>query len=188
MRRALALTGLALAAAAALAGAAQAKDMSVGLAESAPTALAEGEAWNASLLVHGEPEMLREATPSIRITNTVTGESQDVAAARTNAKAADGQMIYAATVDFPSAGVWRYSLIDGVTDREYEGGTIQVGAPAAAATAAPSGPVQATPASGGDGGGGGSPLWPIVAAVGALLALAGLGVYATVRRRPHPIA
>src|ERR1044072_2809876 len=121
MRRALALIGLTLAAAAVFAAAAQAKDMSVGLGQAAPTALAEGEDWNASLLVHGEPAMLREATPAIRITNTVSGASEDVAAARTKAKAADGQMIYAATVSFPSAGVWRYSLVDGVTDREYEG-------------------------------------------------------------------
>lgn len=184
MRRALALTGLTFAAAAILAGAAQAKDMSVALAESAPAALAEGDDWNASLLVHGEPEMLREATPSVRITNTVSGESQDVAAARTKAKAADGQMVYAASVSFPSAGVWRYSLIDGVTDREYEGGTIQVGTPAAAASAAPSGPAPATPAS--TGGGGGSPFWPLLVAGALLLVLAGVGAYAVTRHRHGP--
>jgi hypothetical protein len=184
MRRALALTGLTFVAALALAAAAQAKDMSVALAESAPTALAEGEDWNASLLVHGEPDMLREATPSIRITNTVSGASEDVAGARTSAKAADGQMIYAATVSFPSAGVWRYSLIDGVTDREYEGGTIQVGTPAAAATSAPSGPAQAAVTPAGDDGG--SSFWPLLAGGVLLLVLAGLGAYVVTRHRHRP--
>jgi hypothetical protein len=189
MRRALALTGLTLAAAAALTGVAQAKDMSVALAESAPTALAEGEDWNATLLVHGEPDMLREATPSIRITNTVSGASEDVDAARTKSKAADGQMIYAASVSFPSAGVWRYSLIDGVTDREYEGGTIQVGTAAAAASSAPSTPAPAAPATASDDGGG-SPFWPLVVGGALLLVLAGLGAYAVTRHRhgPQPTA
>jgi len=184
MRRALALTGLTLAAAV-FAAAAQAKDMSVGLAESAPAALAEGEDWNATLLVHGEPDMLREATPSIRITNTVSSDSQDVAATKTSAKAADGQMIYAADVSFPSAGVWRYSLIDGVTDREYEGGTIRVGATAAAASAAPSTPAPAAPATA-SGDGGGSPSWPLLAGGIALLVLAGLGAVAVTRHRHRP--
>jgi hypothetical protein len=188
MRRALALTGLTLAAAAVLAATAQAKDMSVALAESAPAALAEGEDWNASLLIHGEPQMLQEATPSIRITNTVSGATEDVAATRTSAKAADGQMIYAATVSFPSAGVWRYALIDGVTDREYEGGTIQVGTPAAAASAAPSAPAPAAPATTDNGGG--SPIWPLLAGGALLLALAGLGAFAVTRHRhgPQPTA
>jgi len=188
MRRALTLIGLTLAAAGVFAAVAQAKDMSVGLAESAPTALASGEDWNAQLLVHGEPAMLREATPSIRITNTVSGASEDVAAEKTAKKAADGQMIYAAAVAFPSDGVWRYSLIDGVTDREYEGGTIQVGTPAAAASAAPSTPAPAVPATTDDGGG--SPVWPLLAGGALLLVLAGLGAFAVPRHRhgPQPTA
>jgi hypothetical protein len=187
MRRALTLIGLTFAAAGVFAAAAQAKDMSVGLAESAPTALASGEDWNAQLLVHGEPDMLREATPAIRITNPVTGASENVAAAKTAKKAADGQMIYAATVSFSSDGEWTYSLIDGVTDREYEGGTIQVGTPAAAASAAPSTPAPAAPATEN---GRGSPFWSLVAGGVLVLLLAGLGAFAATRHghKPQPTA
>ena len=52
MRRTLALTTFMLLAAAALAGAALAKDMSVALASGAPD-VGVGEPWNAQLLVHG---------------------------------------------------------------------------------------------------------------------------------------
>jgi hypothetical protein len=84
--------------------------------------------------------------------------------------------------------VWRYALIDGVTDREYEGGTIQVGTPAAAASAAPSTPAPAAPAT--TDSGGGSPVWPLLAGGALLLVLAGLGAFAVTRHRhgPQPTA
>lgn len=179
MRRTLALTALMLVAASVLAATALAKDMSVALASGAPD-VGPGEPWNAQLLVHGEPGMLAEATPAITIRSD-SGETQTFAAERLKGRAADGQLRYEARVVFPTEGTWHYTVVDGVTDREYEGGTVRVGTPAVAPT--PATP-RAQPVAVADDGGG-FPAWPL--AVGAIVALvlAGAGAFA-LRRRGGP--
>jgi hypothetical protein len=179
MRRTLVLTALMLVAACVMATAALAKEMSVSLAAGAPD-VGPGEPWNAQLLVHGEPAMLAEATPSITIRSEDSGETQTFAAKPLPGRATDGQLRYRATVVFPTEGVWRYTLVDGFTDREYEGGTVQVGTPQAVPTSSPSRPqpVAATDT-------GGFPAWPLAAGALVALALAGVGVLA-LRRRGGP--
>jgi hypothetical protein len=178
MRRTLVLTAFLLVAAAALASAAAAKDMSVALASAAP-GLDAGEPWQAELLVHGVPEMLAEATPSFTIRNTDSGETQTFAAKRLPGRTADGQLRYGAAVVFPSEGLWRYTVGDGITDREYEGGTVQVGTPAAAPAPTTSRPQPVAAADDG-----GFPAWPLAVGAIAAFALAALGAFAVKRRGP----
>ena len=154
--------------AAALAPVAAAKDMSVGLASGPPT-LGPGEPWNAELLVHGEPEMLNEATLAITFTNNGTGETKTFNARPTGKRAADGQLIYRARVVIEEQGRWQWGLIDGVTDRLYEGGLVQVGQPVAESPAAPASEPSVAPVASDDSG---TPAWPFVLAGGVILLLA----------------
>jgi hypothetical protein len=176
MRRALVATAfLALA----FAATAAAKEMSVALASS-PPALGPGDTWNATLLVHGEPDILAEATPSVTIYGP-DGTIQTFAAKRLKKPAADGQLQYRAAVVFPTEGSWRYTLVDGVSDREYEGGTIQIGQPAGAPTSAPAKPTPvAAPADDG-----GIPAWPVASGVAAFVLLALAAAFALRRRSPR---
>jgi hypothetical protein len=180
MRRLLSATVLLLAAAALLASSAAAKEMSVSLGSGPPAdPPGPGGTWTADLLIHGEPDILSQATPGIAIRNMDSGETHTYAAKPTGKRAPDGQLLYRVGVEFPSEGLWRYTLIDGITDREYEGGTVQIGEPAAAA------PPQAKPVSPAAEGTS-LPLWPL-ALGGSLLVLAAVGAALAVRhRRPHP--
>ena len=182
MRRLLTATGLALVVAGALAGAAAAKEMSVGLAAGPPT-LDPGEPWNAQLLVHGEPDILKEATPSITIDNG-NGEQRTFAAKATGKRAPDGQLLYRVRVVFPSEGRWAYELSDGVTDRAYEGGHVMVGSPAEAAPSAPSRPEAATAPVDDDTS---LPAWPFILG-GVALVLAAAGLALARRHRVQPSA
>lgn len=179
MRRLLSATILVLLAAAALATAASAKEMSVSLGSGPPAdPPGPGGTWTADLLVHGEPDILSQATPGISIRNTDSGDTETYAGKPTGKKAPDGQLLYRVNVVFPSEGLWRYSLNDGVTDREYEGGTIQIGEPA---VAPPSQPEVVSPASEGAP----LPVWPF-ALGGSLLLLGAAGAAFAIRhRRPH---
>ena len=184
MRRLLIAIGLALLAATALAGVAAAKDMSVSLSAGTPPS-DPGQPWNVRLLVHGEPDMLAEATPGITIRNDASGESRAFTATRTGKRAPDGQLIYRARVVFPSGGTWTYSVIDGVTEREYEGGTLTIGQPAGEpASPSPDRPDPAGAAADGDSS---LPTWPFVAG-GVALALAAVALAVTRRHRPQPSA
>jgi hypothetical protein len=186
MRRLLTALLPALVAVTVLAGPAAAKEMSVSLAGGGPPPnIDPGEPWNARLLVHGEPDILAQATPGIRIRNDDTGEARTFDARRTSRRAADGQLIYRVRVVFPSEGGWSYTLIDGVTDRAYEGSFIQVGdAPAAEAAPEASRPSPAAAPASDDS----FPLWPVLAGIGAFL-LAGAAAIVVVRqRRPQPTA
>ena len=184
MRRALTLFGVTILAAGALAAVAAAKEMSVSLGSGGPTTMDPGDPWNADLLVHGEPEILAEATPGISIRGP-NGEERTFDARATGRRAADGQLIYRVTVTFPSDGRWSYQLLDGVTERAYEGGTVLVGDAASAPAddeAAPRAPSPA-PATAGDDS---FPLWPLL---GGLLAagIAAVVAVGLVRRgRPAP--
>jgi hypothetical protein len=144
MRRIGTVIALALVAAGVLALPAVAKEMSVSLA-AGPTVKVPGDPWNAQLLVHGEPDMLNEATPSITIDDGA-GNVKTFAAKATGEHSADGQLIYETRVVFPSEGRWTYTVSDGVTDRAYEGGSIQIGEPTTAPGAPASEPA-AAPAS-----------------------------------------
>jgi hypothetical protein len=178
MRRALAITAF-LALALALAGSAYAKEMSVALS-AGPPGLDPGDTWNAKLLVHGEPELLKMAVPSITIRNLGSGESRTFAAKQANGKAPDGQLVYRVNVVFPSEGSWRYTLVDGFSDREYEGGTITIGTPAGAPTSAPSRPEPVAAADDG-----GFPVWPVASGAAAFVLLAIAAALAVRRRSPR---
>ncbi len=159
MRRTTTTLVLALVAAGTLALPAAAKELSVSLA-AGPTVSEPGDPWSAQLLVHGEPEMLKQATPSVTIDNG-SGTVETFAAKPTSERAADGQLIYQTRVVFPSEGTWRYTISDGLSDRAYEGGSIRIGEPAAA-------PATATDAET-------APpfLWPLVIALAVVFAAAG---------------
>jgi len=185
MRRLLTATALTLVALAAVAGPAAAKEMSVSLSGGGPPSnMDPGEPWNVRLLVYGEPDMLAQATPGISIRNGDSGETKTFDARRTGKRAPDGQLIYRARVIFPSEGGWTYTLIDGVTDRAYEGGYVQVGdAPAEAAPEASRPTPAAAPADDGS-----FPVWPVLAGVGAFLLAAAAALVVVRQRRPQPTA
>jgi hypothetical protein len=180
MRSLLTATALALVAAAALTGSAAAKEMSVSLASGPPSGLGPGDPWKAELLVHGEPDMLAEATPGITIGNGSGGDRMFPAKA-TGKRAADGQLLYRARVVFPSEGRWTYALTDGVTDREYQGGTVQIGEPAAA-PATPTKTPASSPAAAVDERGSSGPPWAF-ALGGAALLVGAAAVALVVRHR-----
>jgi hypothetical protein len=164
MRRTTTTFVLALVAAGTLALPAAAKELSVSLA-AGPTVSEPGDPWSAQLLVHGEPEMLKQATPSVTIDNG-SGTVETFVAKPTGKRAADGQLIYQTRVVFPSEGTWRYTISDGLSDRAYEGGSIRIGEPAAAPA----------PATGTDGEPAPPLLWPLVIALAVVLAAAGAGL------------
>lgn len=192
MRRASTLFGVAILAGA-LATAAAAKEMSVSLSGGAPVKMDPGEPWNASLLVHGEPDILGEATPGISIRSS-GGEERTFPARATGRRAPDGQLIYRVTVVFPSEGRWTYQLLDGVSERAYEGGLVTVGEPAASAapqapaspapSAAPQAPASPAPAAA-TAGDDSFPLWPLA---GGLLAAAAAALAAVVLVRRGRLA
>ena len=128
--------------------------------------------------------MLAEATPSITISNTDSGETQTFAAEPLKGRAADGQLRYEAAVVFPSEGTWRYTLVDGVTDREYEGGTVQVGTPTAAPASIESQSQAVVAPAGGDDGG--FPAWPLAVGLTTALVLGAIGAFRLRRRGPEP--
>ena len=175
MKKAIALVA-GLLAASVIAGPAAAKELSVSLA-AGPNVFEPGDPWNAQLLVHGVPDLLKEATPSITIEGP-SGETTTFVAKPTGKHAADGQLIYRTRVVFPTEGTWIYTLSDGLSDRSYEGGSVQIGSPTAAPTppaAAPAQPVADTE------GAPAFPVWPL--ALGLALLFAGAGVAIVIRRQ-----
>lgn len=182
MRRFLAPASLALVVAV-LAPAAAAKEMSVSLSSSPPT-LDPGEPWTADLLVHGEPDIVREATPGIMFTNNGTGETHTFTGRPTGKRAPDGQLLYRARVVIEEAGRWQWGLVDGVTDRLYEGGLMVVGNPAAESPSAPASGPTVAPAASDDGG---TPAWPFVL-VGGIVLLLGVAAALARRGRLQPTA
>jgi hypothetical protein len=181
MRRLLIATTLTLLVAAGLAVTAAAKEMSVALA-SGPPSLGPGEPWNAELLIHGEPAILKEATPGI-IVRADSGETRTFSARSTGKRAADGQLLYRARVVFPSEGRWSYTLIDGISERQYEGGHVTIGN----AERAPAGGTGRPDPMAAPAGDASPPAWPfIVGGVAFLLAAAAAAL--ALRNRLHPTA
>lgn len=183
MRRFLISLLLTALAAAALATAALAKDMSVSLASGPPT-IDPGEPWNAELLVHGEPDMLNEATPGITFRDNDSGLTKSFDAKASGRRAADGQLIYRARVVLPE-GLWEWGLVDGVTDRLYEGGLVRVGEPPVEAAPTASSDPRPAPAVAGDDS---PPAWPFVAGGVALVLLLAAAAVAIKNRRLQPTA
>jgi hypothetical protein len=153
-----------LVAASVLATPAAAKELSVSLA-AGPTVSKPGDPWDAQLLVHGEPALLKEAMPSITIEGP-SGDTTTFVAKPTGNLAEDGQLIYRTRVVFPTEGTWIYTLSDGLSDRSYEGGSIQIGTP----TPAPVSTVR------GRDGAPGFPVWPLGLALALLFAGAGAAI------------
>jgi hypothetical protein len=182
MRRTLIFLGLALATAAALASAATAKEMSVSISSSGPSRTEAGKRWPVKLLVHGESDMLAEATPGITIDGP-GGARQTFAARKTGRRAPDGQLVYRVQVAFPSNGRWHYTIVDGVTDRAYEGGYVQVGSPATPAPATKP-PAASFAAAGSDDGD--FPVWALVFGIFAVGLTGAASLLALRRGRPSP--
>jgi hypothetical protein len=182
MRRLLTATAVTLVAVAALAASAAAKEMSVALASGPPT-LDAGQPWTGELLVHGEPAMLSEATPAITFTDRDSGATRTFDGARAATRAPDGQLVYRVRVVLPE-GLWEWGLVDGVTDRFYEGGLVRVGDVSAAAPPATGEPTPAAAAAAEDG----LPTWPMVAGGIAVLLLAGVAALVVRGRRLQPAA
>ena len=181
MRRFLTTLVLGLVAVGVLASAAAAKEMSVSLASRPPT-LDPGKPWTAELLVHGEPAMLKQATPGITFRDRESGETKTFDATATGRRAADGQLLFRARVVLPE-GLWEWGLVDGVTDRLYEGGLVRVGDPASAAPSTPAPAARvASPASDG------APRWPFVAGGIAVLLLAAVAALVVRNRLLLPTA
>lgn len=137
------------------------------LASSPPSGLGPGDPWKAELLVDGEPEMLAEATLAITIGNGSRGDRTFPAKA-TGKRAPDGHLLYRVCVAFPSEGRWTYALTDGVTDREYQAGTVQIGEPASA-PATPAKAPASSPGAAVDERGSSGPPWAIALGGAALL-------------------
>jgi hypothetical protein len=182
MGRLLIATTLTLLVATALATTAAAKEMSVALA-SGPPSLGPGEPWNAELLIHGEPAMLKQATPGITIRNDKSGDTKTFGARSTGKRAADGQLLYRARVVFPSEGRWSYTLIDGISEREYEGGHVTIGN----AESAPAGGTSRPDAAAAPADDDSLPAWPILVGGIAFLLFAA-AVALALRHRPQPTA
>jgi hypothetical protein len=182
MRRFIVRAGLAAVAAATLVAPAAAKEMSVSLASGPPT-LDAGKPWTADLLVHGVPDMLKQATPGITFTNIESGETRTFDGKATGQRAADGQLLLRARVVL-SEGLWEWGLTDGVTERLYEGGLVRVGDPTASSPApAPERPAPVAAAGGED-----ASSWPYVLAGGVVLAAAAALAWLARRSRLQPTA
>jgi hypothetical protein len=165
MRRSLVVFGLAVVAAASLAGSALAKEGGVELG-STPTGKGPGEPWTTSLtLIDGTPGLLAQAKPGVRIRSLATGETRDFAA-----KPTDKPGVYTVRVTFPSPGRWAYQAYDGVTGRSYEFPPVTIAAPVAA------------PKAPGGSSGDGFPVWALVGGLAGLLA-AGGAAFAIRRQR-----
>jgi hypothetical protein len=127
--------------------------------------LGAGDTWNAQITVmqHGVTPLVG-VHPAVIITNQDTGKQL-----RFNATATDKPGVYAAKVEFPSSGTWKYAVYDGFT--QYGGAQLHQFAP-----------VQIGPGSGAGDGGASWPEW----VVGVVLAAAGLVAMYLLARRTRP--
>ena len=171
MRRTLLVFALAALAAAALTAGASAKEGGVELS-SAPFGLGPGDPWNGTLTVFTLDGSTAAYSPSITITNLETGATETFPAQPAKVPTTDEAQSYGFRVVFPTAGRYRYTASDGVSDREYAYPIVQIVGDSA--PTALSGP-PATPE-------GGFPVWPLVASLGGAAALA-LFAFLAIRSR-----
>jgi hypothetical protein len=145
----------------------------VGL-DSTPEATAPGERWNVNITVlqHGR-------TPLDGVTPTLTIRNGDATKTFT-AKATGKPGVYRASVTFPTAGKWTYTVNDGfVADQAHSFPPVDIGTAASAPAAAP--PKTSAPATTDDGG---SLTW--LAFPGIALLVAAGGFLLRDRRRRGP--
>jgi hypothetical protein len=189
MRKAL----LVLAVAASLAGAGAANAgcwATVGLSP-LPSEVGAGERWVVDLTVlqHGKTP-LADATPSVIVTDEVTGEAATFPARLVSG--AEGR--YRAEVTFPSSGSWSVAVNDGFPDapcaQTHTFGSFEIGGPPAGLPPADDGaapaaaPQAAAPAPSASSAGSSFPVWPVVGGIaGAAAVLAAVLALGRVRAR-----
>jgi hypothetical protein len=171
MRRLLLVFALAAITTAALTTAASAKEGGVELS-STPFGLGPGDPWNGTLTVFSPEGSAASANPSITIRNLDTGETQTFAAKPAKVPTTRYEQSYVFEVVFPTAGRYRYTASDGVSDREYEFPIVRI------VGSNPVVPVPG-PASGSTGG---FPVWPLLGGLGGAMAL-GLAAFLAIRAR-----
>ena len=137
---------------------------------STPDGLGAGEAWvvEVTVLQHGRTP-LDDVEPTVTVSKAHGGETLSVPATPTGEPG-----VYRASVTFPSAGRWTYTVHDGFT-REHSYPPVQIRREAASATPGPSG------------GGGGSVWTSLAAALAAGLGAAGLTSVLRRRREHGPL-
>jgi hypothetical protein len=155
---------IAVLAGAVLAAGASAKDANVELS-STPAGIGPGDPWTPVATVFQAGDRPSSgSSPTLRIENT-DGDAKTFASRPTGQPGR-----YRFHVFFPSAGMWRYEVHDGVSGRTYTFPAALIAAPAAE----PSPAAPARPAAAPVGDSDSFPLWPV--AGGSLGALAGMAL------------
>jgi hypothetical protein len=172
MRRLLLVFSLAALGAAALATGAFAKEGGVELS-STPFGLGPGDPWNGTLTVFSEEGSNLDlvASPTITIRNLDTGETQTFAAKPAKVPTTETTQSFVFEAVFPTAGRYRYTVSDGVSDRQYDFPIVRIVGDSAV-------PIAGPPA----GDTSGFPVWPLVGGLAGAAALA-LAVLAVRSRR-----
>jgi hypothetical protein len=162
MRRLLLVFALAALGTAALATGAFAKEGGVELS-STPFGLGPGDPWNGTLTVFSADEAalnLKER-PSISILNLDTGETQTFPTRPAKVPTTAHSQSFLFEVTFPTAGRYRYTASDGISDREYDFPIVRIVGDAPV-------PIAGPPA----GDTSGFPVWPLVGGLAGAAALA----------------
>ena len=170
MRRMLLVFALTALAAAALSAAALAKEGGVELS-STPFGTAPGDPWSGTLTVYTPDGSTTAFNPSITIRNLDTGATETFLAKPAKVPTTTEAQSYVFTVVFPTAGRYRYTASDGVSDRAYGYPIVRIVEPTPTPVAGPT-------AAGGDG----FPVWPLLASLGGAAAL-GLVAFLAIRSR-----
>jgi hypothetical protein len=157
--------------AAALTTAAFAKEGGVELS-STPFGLGPGDPWNGTLTVFTLDGGETGFSPSITIRNLETGATETFAAKPAKTPSTPEAQSFVFEVVFPTAGRYRYTASDGVSDREYEFPIVQI---------VGSNPVVPAPGTS-SGSAGGFPVWPLLGGLGGAMTL-GLAAFLAIRAR-----
>jgi hypothetical protein len=170
MRRLFLLLALATVTAAALTTAAFAKEGGVELS-STPYGTPPGDSWSGTLTVFTPDGSGAASNPSITIRNLETGETQTFPTKPAKVPTTAHEQSFVFDVVFPTAGRYRYTVSDGVSDREYEFPIVQIVDPAPASLPGPGSPSDEA-----------FPVWPVVGGLGGAAALA-LAAFLAIRTR-----
>jgi hypothetical protein len=131
---------------------------------STPFGTPPGGTWSGTLTVISDDNVAAQSKPTITIRNLGTGATRTFATKPAKVPTTPHSQSFVFSVVFPDAGRYRYTVRDGVTDREYDYPVVLI-TPADAPAAVPSG---------GDSNNRSIPVWPIIGGAGGagLLALA----------------